>query len=209
MTKVPDTLLKYGIHWTKNGMASKRGQKNLLLTKRNLNLLWQLRLIFCLHWGSEIQPFEIWPFNIRKHFNSRLFEGRISNGPVFKWSGFRYGYSVDPNHSKIGPFKVWTFLFGFQMVFEKMAAICLDFGFQIPFKIGTICNPTYFWQFEIWTSPDFVFPLNFLYYKNPPPPFLLYLSPYCNHSACLRLAIGHSWASQRVYFFYYGKKGKK
>ena len=41
------------------------------------------------------------------------------------------------------------------------------------------------------------------------PPFLLYLSPYCNPSAYgVRLPIGHSRASQRVYFFYKGKKKK-
>ena len=31
-------------------------------------------------WGSEIRPFKIW-----KHLKSRLFEGEISNGLVFKW----------------------------------------------------------------------------------------------------------------------------
>ena len=36
---------------------------------------------------SEIQPFEIW-----KHLKSGLFGGRNSNGPVFKWSGFSYGF---------------------------------------------------------------------------------------------------------------------
>ena len=46
-----------------------------------------------LQWGSEIRPFEIW-----KHSKSALFEGHISNGTVFKWSGFSYGYSNSPNH---------------------------------------------------------------------------------------------------------------
>ena len=51
-------------------------------------------------WGSEIRPFEI-----RKHLKSGLFEGRISNGLVFKWSGFSYQ-----------PFEIRKFLSGFQMV---------------------------------------------------------------------------------------------
>ena len=64
--------------------------------------------------GSEIRPFEF-----------RTFWGSISNGSVFKWSGFSYG-----PHSKTGPFKIRTFfvwisnsfwqngshLFKFQMV---------------------------------------------------------------------------------------------
>ena len=78
-------------------------------------------VIIAIQWGSEIQPFEI-----RKHLNSGLFEGRILNGPVFKWSGFSYSYSQ--------PFENWIFLSRFQMVFDKMAAICSDFkwlGFWI------------------------------------------------------------------------------
>ena len=59
---------------------------------------------------------------------------QFSNGPVFKWSGFSYGYKFSPNHSNTGPFKIMTFLSRFQMVFDKMVAICPDFkwlGFQI------------------------------------------------------------------------------
>ena len=49
-------------------------------------------------------------------------------------------------------FKIWTILFGFQMVCDKMVAICPDFTtFQISFKIQTICNPTSFWTFKIQT----------------------------------------------------------
>ena len=73
-------------------------------------------------WGSEI----------RKHLKSGLLEGQISNGPVFKWSGFNYGYSYSPD-LKTEPFKIWMFLSGFQMVFEKIGATCPDFkrlGFQ-------------------------------------------------------------------------------
>ena len=39
------------------------------------------------------------------HLKSLLFEGHISNGPVFKWSAFTYGYSYGPNHLKAGPFE--------------------------------------------------------------------------------------------------------
>ena len=53
-----------------------------------------------------------------------LFEGWNSNGLVFKWSCFRYSYSL--NHSKTGTFKIWMLLSGFQMVFHKMAAICTN-----------------------------------------------------------------------------------
>ena len=62
--------------------------------------------ILNIQWGSEIQPFKI-----------RTFEGQISNGPVFKWSGFGYNYS--PNHSKIVSFKIWIFLTRFQMIFRQ------------------------------------------------------------------------------------------
>ena len=39
-----------------------------------------------------------------------------------------------PNHSKTRAFKIWKFLTKFQMVFDKMVHICLDFkwlGFRI------------------------------------------------------------------------------
>ena len=63
-----------------------------------------------IHWGSEIRPFKI-----RKHLKSRLFEGQISNGQVFKWCGFRYGYRYSPNHLKTGPLKIRMILSRFQM----------------------------------------------------------------------------------------------
>ena len=56
-----------------------------------------------------------------------LFEGWISNGRAF-------GYGYSPNHLKTIPFEIRTFLSRFQMVFDKMAPICLDFkwlGFRI------------------------------------------------------------------------------
>ena len=77
-------------------------------------------------WNVTIQNLET--------FNIRTFEIQISHGPFFKESGYNLSYSYGPNHSKTGPFKVWTFLSGFQMVFDKMAAIFLDFiwqGFRI------------------------------------------------------------------------------
>ena len=40
------------------------------------------------------------------------------------------GYSYSPNHLKTGPFKIWLFLTGFQMVFDKMAAICQEFYYS-------------------------------------------------------------------------------
>ena len=98
------------------------------------------------------------------HTKSRLFEGRISNGPVFEWLGFSHGYSFSPNHLKTRIFKIGTHLSGFQMIFDKMAAICPILngwasGFQNPFKIQTICNPTS----KIQTSLDFRSPLQSFY----------------------------------------------
>ena len=46
----------------------------------------------------------------------------------FKWSSFEgsgYNYYSGPNHLKTRLFKILTFLFRFQMVFDKMVAICL------------------------------------------------------------------------------------
>ena len=74
------------------------------------------------------------------HLKSGLFEGRISNGPVFKWSGFSYQ-----------PFEIQTF---FVRILNGWAS-----GFQIPFEIQTICNPTCFGPFEIQTRSDFRSPL--------------------------------------------------
>ena len=52
--------------------------------------------ILNIQWGSEIQPFKI-----------RTFEGQISNGPVFKWSGLAITIVLTIRkwyHSKSGPF---------------------------------------------------------------------------------------------------------
>ena len=67
------------------------------------------------HWGSEI----------RNHLKSGLFESRISNGPVFNWPGFCYGYSYSLNHLETGPFQIRTIfsngahLSRFQMVWLR------------------------------------------------------------------------------------------
>ena len=66
---------------------------------------------------------------IRKDWKSRFCEDCISKGPILKGSGYSYG----PYHLKTGLFKIWTFLFRFQMVLDKMAAICLDFKWSKPF----------------------------------------------------------------------------
>ena len=110
-------------------------------------------------WGSEIWPFEIW-----KHLKSVLFEGRISNGPVFKWSGFGYGYSYSPNYLKTGPLEIQTFLSRFKwFLTEWWPFVQISNGwasvFQIPFEICTIWNPTSFWPFKIQTSREFRSPL--------------------------------------------------
>ena len=69
-------------------------------------------LLMQLQWGSE-----------SGHSKSRLFKDPNSNGPVFNRSGFSY----NPNNLKTEPFKTFMLLSGFQMVFNKMAAISPDF----------------------------------------------------------------------------------
>ena len=91
---------------------------------------------------SEIRPFEI-----PKQVKSGIFEGRISNGLVFKSSGFSFCYS--PNHLKTGQFKIRTILSGFQMVLVKMAPISSDFkweGFHIldPIQNSDYLQPNLF-----------------------------------------------------------------
>ena len=97
------------------------------------------------------------------HLKSVHFEGQILNGPVFKWSDFRNGYSYSPNHSKTGPFKIRTFMSKFQMVLEKMVAICPEklLGFQIsdPIQNPDHLQPNLFLNIQIQTSPDFRSPL--------------------------------------------------
>ena len=45
---------------------------------------------------------------ICNHLKYGLFESQISNGVVFKWLGFSYGYSYNLNHSKNGPLEIQT-----------------------------------------------------------------------------------------------------
>lgn len=104
---------------------------------------------------------------IRKHLKYGLFEGRISNGPVFKCSGFSIGYSYGRNHSKTGPVAIWTFLSKFQMVFDKMAAICADFkwlGFPVfrshsksrPFATQPLLDHSKSRQGQFFRSPLYI-----------------------------------------------------
>ena len=60
-------------------------------------------------------------------WNPETFKDKISNGLVYKASGFSFSCNYVPNHSKTGPLKIRTFLFGFKMVLDKMAAIYLHF----------------------------------------------------------------------------------
>ena len=63
---------------------------------------------------------------------SRLFDGQISNGLVLKWSGFSCGFSANLSITRL--FKIRKFFPGFQIVFDKIEAIYLDFkwlGFRI------------------------------------------------------------------------------
>ena len=117
--RISDSHLKTGIKWKLGHLASRH-----------------TFTISLVQWGSEI----------RKHLISRLFEGWISNGPVFKWSGFMYGYSYSPNVSKTGPFKICTFLSLFQMVFDRMSPFCPDFkllGFRISDPIQNLDHPLF------------------------------------------------------------------
>ena len=44
-------------------------------------------------------------------------------------------YSCRPKHSKTGPFEIWMLLSGFQMFFDKMVAICLNFKWLLTCQI--------------------------------------------------------------------------
>ena len=72
---------------------------------------------------------------IQTHLKSGLFEGRISIGPV----GTK-AIAI----ATAWPFEIWTFLSGFQMVFGiwRQFIRISNGGFQITFKICTLCNPT-------------------------------------------------------------------
>ena len=94
---------------------------------------------------------------------------------VFKWSAKSRDFTIwirrdthnvrysdgycSPNYLKTGWFQIWMFLFGFQLVFDKMAAICPDFKcFLILdlFKILTSFRP-----FKIRMSLDFRSQMNY------------------------------------------------
>ena len=105
--------------------------------------------------------------NYSGDLKSRLFEGWISNGSIFKWSSFRYGwsYSPNPNHLKTRPFKIlisnvwkvswWASTKWSLTKWQPFIRIsnCRASGFQIPFKIRNSCNPTSFWPFKIRLVP--------------------------------------------------------
>ena len=77
---------------------------------------------------------------------SRLFEERISNGLVFKGSGYSFSYRYGPSHWKTRPFKIWTFKSRFQIAFDKMAHIYLDFkclGYRISDPIQDLDQPLF------------------------------------------------------------------
>ena len=71
---------------------------------------------------------------------------------IFKGSGFSCNYSHGLSHLKAGPFEIWTFLSGIQMVLDKMAAIYPD-RFRIPYEIGTIVKQTFFGHSKAIRSP--------------------------------------------------------
>ena len=75
-----------------------------------------------------------------------------------------YQNNYSPNHSKNKPFKIRTFLSGFPMVLTKWGPFVRisngrASGFQMPFEIQTICNPTCFGPLEMQTRLDFRSPL--------------------------------------------------
>ena len=81
--------------------------------------------------------------------------------PGFQMARFSNGWALTmalaivPNHLKTTPFEIWMFLSGFQMVFDKIAAICSDFKW-LGFRISK----------HIW-NPDHLQPNLFLAIPNP------------------------------------------
>ena len=73
----------------------------------------KFNIFICYHYSEDLKY---------EHLKSGLFEGRISNGLAF-------AMAIVPTIWKTGLFKNRTFLTGFQMVFDRMAAICLDFKY--------------------------------------------------------------------------------
>ena len=103
---------------------------------------------------------EIWPLKIWKHSKFRPLEIWILNDSLFKQMWFSYG----PDHLKTEPFKIQTKNPDFKWQIKE----CGYFGqfsngwasgFQIQFKIQTICKPISIRHFKIWTHPNFKSPL--------------------------------------------------
>ena len=82
------------------------------------------------------------PFEIRKNSKSGLFKGQISNGLVFKWSGYSYTQPCDNQTAQNPDF--------FVRISNGWAS-----RFHIPFENWTIFNPTSYWLLEIHISPNF------------------------------------------------------
>ena len=83
-----------------------------------------------------------------EHVKSGLFEGPISNGPVFKWLSFGYSYSIaptirKPEHSKYGLFLDFKWFLAKWRPFVGISNGWAS-GFQILFEIWIICNLTPF-----------------------------------------------------------------
>ena len=113
-------------------------------------------------WEKEIRGKN--HIDLSEHINCCTYSGDLNVIQTFwrsdfKWLGFRYGYSNSPNHSKTGHFcpNFKWFLTKWQP-FVRISDGWAS-GFQIAFKIQTICNPTCFGPFKIQTRSDFRSPL--------------------------------------------------
>ena len=78
---------------------------------QNISPKWLTPLFFQLqawHHASLFLPnMHIQPLDIQNHLKSG--QGGISNGPVLKWMGFRYGYSYSPKQLELNIVKVARF----------------------------------------------------------------------------------------------------
>ena len=95
----PKFLPKLHFQWNENWQIcelAKNSSKNN--SAPNWYKMCNARIIYFTQWGSEY-----WPFDNRKHLNTKIFEVQISNGLVFKWSvcGLCPKYNID--HLKTGP----------------------------------------------------------------------------------------------------------
>ena len=99
---------------------------------------------FLIHRHVRWEP-EIWPFEIRKHLKSGLFEGWISNG-----------WALPMAIAKVPEIWKWTIqnldvLIPIPNGFWQNGGHGWASGFQIPFKIQTILQPNLFWTIQ---NPD-------------------------------------------------------